>query len=249
MRRIDQVVSWRRRAAVGLSVVLAALAPFAAAAAPPAAPGAGSPQALVERLRGALAEENFREVAACLAPAERREMALALLMGSSMMVAFMEMGGDLAAGMAQGVAEGVAESAGGEVTADQRREIEAARAEAISKAAAMQQKHAAILERHGLTDRLASETAAGPAPGPDASPEAGLAALLAGVDEGALIADLMTFFTDMGESEERRMIALPPAVTDYRIEGDRATARAGEETVEFVRVEGRWYFKPSAKRD
>jgi hypothetical protein len=244
MRARQRVSSRRGRTAVGLLAALA-LAPPAAAAPPPAAPGAGSPQALVERLRSALAEENFREVAACLAPAERREMALALLMGSSMMVAFMEMGGDLAAGMAQGVAEGVAESAGGEVTAEQKREIEQAREEAKAKAAAMQQKHAAILDRHGLAERMASDAA----PGADLSPEAGLAALLAGVDEGALIADLMTFFTDMGESEERRMIELPPAVTDYRIEGDRATASAGDQTVEFVRVEGRWYFKPSAQRD
>jgi len=33
-------------------------------------------------------------------------------------------------------------------------------------------------------------------------------------------------------------------VTDYRIDGDRATARAGEETLEMIRVDGRWYFAP-----
>jgi hypothetical protein len=228
----------RRRIAIGILLALAA----PAGAAPP--PGAESPQALVARLRGALAKEDFREVAACLAPADRREMALALLMGTSMMVAFMEMGGELAAGMAEGIAEDAAAGAGAEVSAEQKQEIESARDQAAGKGEDLKSKHAAILAEHGLAERMA----AGPTVEP-AAPEAAAETLVAGVDEAALIADLMRFFTDMGESEERQMIALPPEVTDYRVEGDRATARSGEETVEFVRVEGRWYFKPSARGD
>ena len=35
-------------------------------------------------------------------------------------------------------------------------------------------------------------------------------------------------------------------VTDYKMEGDVATAKAGSETLEFERVQGRWYIKPPA---
>jgi hypothetical protein len=34
-------------------------------------------------------------------------------------------------------------------------------------------------------------------------------------------------------------------VSGYEIHGDRATAKAGEETIEFVKVDGRWYFQPT----
>lgn len=222
---------WRRAVAVLATVVTAA----PATAAPP---GAESPQAVVERLRAALAKEDFREVAACMAPAARREMAFALVLGTTMMVAFMGMGGDLAAGMAEGMAE-----AAGEPMAEQKAEAEKVRAEAQKKTEDLKRKHEAILAKHGLQERLAA------AEGQAESPEAGMATLLAGVDEGALIADLMGFFGELGEERQQEMVALPPAVTDYAIDGDRATARAGEETVEFVRVDGRWYFQPPAKGD
>jgi len=42
---------------------------------------------------------------------------------------------------------------------------------------------------------------------------------------------------------------LQARLRDYQVDGDRATARSGDATVEFVRVEGRWYFKPSPKQD
>ena len=39
------------------------------------------------------------------------------------------------------------------------------------------------------------------------------------------------------------------AVTDYQVQGDRATAKAGSETLEFERVQGRWYIKlPATSR-
>jgi hypothetical protein len=37
-------------------------------------------------------------------------------------------------------------------------------------------------------------------------------------------------------------------VTDYKIQGDRATAKAGKETVDFVKVGGRWFMKAPEKK-
>jgi hypothetical protein len=63
--------------------------------------------------------------------------------------------------------------------------------------------------------------------------------------------DLLGFMDAMGKSQSggtKKPIALPPEVTDYEIDGDRATAKAGEETVRFVKVDGRWYVEPEAKK-
>ena len=39
------------------------------------------------------------------------------------------------------------------------------------------------------------------------------------------------------------------AVTDYQVQGDRATAKAGSDTLEFERVQSRWYIKlPATSR-
>ena len=52
---------------------------------------------------------------------------------------------------------------------------------------------------------------------------------------------------DESKREEKKPFALGE-VTDYEIQGDRATAKAGDETVEFVKVDGRWYFAPSKNK-
>lgn len=36
----------------------------------------------------------------------------------------------------------------------------------------------------------------------------------------------------------------PPEVTDYRIAGDRATAKSGDYVLDCVRIDGRWYSVP-----
>src|SRR4029453_1296410 len=79
-------------------------------------PGAESPQALVARFKAAAAKDDFLEVVDCIDPASRRELATGLVVGTTMMVAFLGMGSEMAAGMAEGVAEGMS---GGKPTADQ----------------------------------------------------------------------------------------------------------------------------------
>ena len=88
----------RRLAALPLFALLALPMPLLAAK----QPGAESPQALVARLKAAAEKNDFRELVDCIAPKERREMAAGLVLGTTMMVAFMDMGSDMAMGMARG---------------------------------------------------------------------------------------------------------------------------------------------------
>jgi hypothetical protein len=84
--------------------------------------------------------------------------------------------------------------------------------------------------------------------GPDAT--VAMAAKLEGVDQGALLADLMAMLEGLGEEKKEAApsaLDVPKNVRDYKIEGDRATAQSDDETLEFVRVKGRWYFKPPKK--
>jgi hypothetical protein len=156
----------------------------------------------------------------------------------------MDMGSDMAMGMAQGMAEGMS---GSEMTAEQKAEMDKGKAEAKAKSAELRGRYEAILKKHGLEDRMEAMQAEG-GESSGGSPEEAMGKLLAGVDERALIVDLMGFMRALGDSqgqEEKKPFSLPAEVTDYKIDGDRATAKAGGETVEFVKVDGRWYLAPS----
>jgi hypothetical protein len=235
-----------RAAAASLALGLLALPLFAGQP-----PGGETPQALVARLKTAYEKNDFPGIVDCIAPAQRRELAAGLVMGTTMMVAFMDMGSEMAMGMAQGMAEGMAEAMGGEggetQTAEQKAEMEKAKAEAKRKTDELRGRHEAILERHGLKQRMEAMQGSADTGG---SPEEAMAKLLAGVDERALIVDLMGFMQSLGESQGKmeKKPMLPGEITDYRIDGDHATARAGDETVRFVRVDGRWYLEPEQNK-
>lgn len=224
-------------------------------------PGAETPQALVERLNAAARADDVGEIANCLAPEDRTELVLGMVAATGMMVAFMQMGSDMAMEMAGGMAEGVAESLpeGEALSPEEKAEVKAGmeeemaaglekgREEAKQKAAAMEKRYTALLEKHGLGDLLSDQ-------GPDIELGQGdeTRELLGGVDQGALLRDLMALLDELGDDEpvavdrgEEDPLALPDTITDLQVEGDRATARAGEETLELVKIDGRWYFKPA----
>lgn len=228
-----------------LAVLLLALPSAARAADRPA--GAESPQALVARMQAAVEGQDLSEMLACMAPNSRREMALAMVAGTGLMVAFMGMGGEMAGAMGDVFAES---GEGEEQTPEQ--EAEAAEQKAAreqeqaaleAKAAEMQQRFEAILERHGVTEMMNQDE---PPPEDPEQRAAALEKLFGETDEIALAVDLMALMDDLGESEETPIPSPVPVteVSDYEIDGDRATARAGEETIELVRIDGRWYFEP-----
>ena len=232
----------RRSIALTLALTFLVL-PAAARAGEP--PGADTPQELVKRMTAAAEQGNIAEIANCLAPEDRAELTMGMVAGVGMMVAFMSMGGDMAAGMAEGMTEGMT---GEEMTAEQKAELEKGKKEAAAKAEEMQKKYEAILTRHKL-DKIMAE---GEPPGEGPEAKAAMAAKLEGVDQGALLAEMMGLLEGLGEEKKeagKGPVDLPRNVRDYKIDGDRATAQSDDETLEFVRVKGRWYFKPPKKEE
>ncbi len=227
--------------ALALSLALAT-SPFAAAA--KVAAGAESPEALVARIEQAAAKGDVAEIAACLAPQDRAEMALGLVLGAGMMIGFMGMSGDMGSAMAEGMGEAVT---GQELPAEDKAKLEQGKQEMEKKAADLQKRYDQILTKHGLADKLNNEA---PLEGDPEDP-ANLARLLSGVDDVALISDLWGLFKDLGEGEnisKSGPLAGGAKITDLKVQGDRATARAGDEAVELVKIDGRWYAKVPDKK-
>ncbi|HEX2165586.1 MAG TPA: hypothetical protein VHM02_16710 [Thermoanaerobaculia bacterium] len=267
---MSTIPSARRRVAPACALALClllALPPAGPAAAAEVELGAASPEALVARLQSAAAEKDFAELAACLAPDDRAAMSMVLMLGAGMMTAFAQMGAGLAEGMAEmgadlaeGMAEGLADSMGGELAVEGESEATAAAAEAeaeavaaeedaeaagaaeldelAAQAAGMAERYEALLARHGVDELMEQETPPGAA-GPEAA-----AALFAGIDQVALIADLMDFmreeFPDEAAGEEP--VPVPAGeLSGLTVDGDAAHGLIGGEEVDFVRVDGRWY--------
>jgi len=69
-------------------------------------------------------------------------------------------------------------------------------------------------------------------------------------DTVALTSSLFAAMTRMGpmlgmtKSNTLPELFKTDQVTDYRVSGDRATAKAGSETINFIRIDGRWYAEP-----
>lgn len=202
--------------------------------------GAESPEALVERMRKAAEEKNVRELAACMEPESRRQMAEGMFLGASMMVAFSGMAegmGEMAGEMAGAVAGAVG---GEEAAADAKEKVAAGTEAAGVNAAGMAERFNALLARHGLPT-LDDESDGGKEMFDKA---------LANADQVALIGDIGDFLeAEMDESEDSGEKSPVPVgeLADLAIDGDRATARIGEEAVEFVRIDGRWFFKEPSK--
>ena len=208
----------RRSMFLRVAVPLAILAVPAWAGEPP---GADSPQALVERLRAAITRGDTAEIASCIAPEQRRQWAVAMLKRGKVMMDMLEQDAE-----AQATTDAAGRAAAAGRVADFR-----ARPEPIRVPAELHAFHEAILQKHGLAGRRM-----------DLGSEAGTAALLAGVDEPALIADLTALIDSLVEPARRQHAGdFPTDVRDFRIRGDKATARAGDGQLDFVRVDGRWY--------
>ncbi len=204
--------------------------------------GAATPQALIARMEASYAQGDLVETVACLHPDERAQMALGLTLGAGMMVAFLGMGGELATGMAEGMAEGLG---GEELSAEEKKKLEAGEKELAKKAEGMQSKYDALLKKHGLDEKMKGD---GPGLGDD---PAAAAKALEGVDTLALVADLFGLINELGEGEKLAkggpLAASGGKLTGLKVTGDRGTVQAGEETLELVRHDGRWYFRAPSK--
>lgn len=214
--------------------------------------GAATPEALVERMNAAMAKEDMSEMIACITPNDRAELVGALLVATTMMGAFMQMGGDMAMGMAEGMSDALSE---GEQTPEQKAEMAKAKAEMAkakketeAQAQAWQKKYEATLRKHNLEEMLSDDAELPGGEGTEA-----LRKLLKDTDEVALFEDLMGLLKETGKGEMKED-AKPPGIpaepiTGLKVQGDRATGQAGKETVEMAKIDGRWYVKVPEKKD
>lgn len=203
-------------------------------------PGAETPEALVERMKAGAAKEDFGEIAACLTPKNRAEMAMAMYMGATMMVAFAEMGAEMGGSMADGMA-GLA----GEPSAADKQKMEEQKAKAKQEIAGLKTAYNALVTKYGLP-ALPKE---GEAEQPEPSKEE-VEKLFASIDHGAFLNDALAVMKAMpgDHKDEAGPVKVPEGgLENLKIEGDHATGTVGPDNFSFVKIDGRWYVEELPK--
>lgn len=211
------------RALLWLSAALLAVTVVGAAAQPERGYGADTPQAVVAGLSAAAAAEDFATAMTFIAPDARRTLAHEML---------------------QGVLFGLALA-----NPDDRMPGSPALSKADLQKKRAAYKAAVDTTRTALTPAgLAGVIGQKPmAPGTVQAVERGLAT----ADTVVLVRDLAPAIAALDAllGEQAGMTKAPfpfafGAVSGYRVQGERATAKAATEPLEFVRVGGRWYLTP-----
>lgn len=213
-------------------------APAAEPAAQAAAPvkremGAETPEALVERMKKAAASKDLAEMAACMSPKSRTEMAMGMYLGATMMVAFSEMGLQMGDAMAGGMGDMMSD----EDKKKAQENMEKGKAEVVQ----LKERYNEMVGKYGLPKM--------PAEGePEADmPKEEAEKLFASIDQGAFVADVMKFLESMpGEdkpsADEAAPVKIPEGpLENLQVTGDTATGSVGGEAMSFVKVDGRWF--------
>lgn len=202
------------------------------------APGAESPQALVERMKRAAENEDLGEMMACLAPEGRVQMVSMMYMMATMMVGFSMMSVEMGTEMGGAMAEGMAEGMGGELTDEQKAEMEAQKEKAKAEANKLRDSYNAMVSKYGLPE-LSEDTE---------MPDEDLEGTFREIDQAAFLQDVMAFLESMPGDEDSADEGGSPwdvgegTLTDLVIEGDTASGKVDGEDVTFVRIDDRWYF-------
>jgi len=202
-------------------------------------PGGGeTPEAVVARMKKGAEDKNMAEVVACMAPKARQEMSAAMYLGSTMMVAFSQMGSAMGGAMMEGMT-GMAEGMGGEVSAEDKKKAEDEAAKMKTELAKLSDNYNTIMKKHGLP---VMPKEGEPEPAEPSKEE--LDKLFANLDHGAFITDVMALMESMpGEkSESDSPFAVKgDKLENLKIEGDKATGTVGGEAMNFVQIDGRWF--------
>src|SRR6185436_17967488 len=216
----------RSSTALGLVVLLsAALAtptPSRAAGAPL---GAETPEKLVERMRQSAEKKDFRELASCLAPEPRKELAQMIWMGATMMIGMATTMGTMAQGMGEALA--------GEAKED------ADKPKVDPKLAALAKRYDDVAHKHGLPGLKDEDSGADPA------------TLFAKVDAVEVVGDFGALLDGIGEATGEAAPAPPvPAgkLEGLKIDGDKASAKLDGEPITFVKIDGRWFIAELPKK-
>jgi len=209
-----------------------------------ALPGAETPEALVERMKAGAKKEDFGEIAACLTPKNRTEMAMAMYMGATMMVAFAEMGVEMGSGMAEGMA-GMA----GELSAADKQKAEEQKAKAKQEIAGLKTAYNTLVTKYGLPAMPKEGEPEKPQPSKEEVEK-----LFANIDVGAFLNDTLAVMKAMpgenkteGQSESGPVKIPEGGLENLKIDGDKATGTVGGDAFTFARIDGRWYVEELPK--
>jgi len=196
------------------------------------APGADTPEALVERLKQATEKEDLGEMMACLTPQARGEMAAGMYLAATMVVAFSQMGVEMGGSMADSLSE--------DATDEQKAEVQAQKEKALAEANKLRDSYNAIVSKYGLP--VIPEE--GEAEEPTGDPKE----IFQNIDQVAFLNEIFAFFEAMpgeekpAEEKESPVDLGEGVLTDLAIDGDAATAKIDGKDVKFVRIDGRWFF-------
>ena len=179
-------------------------------------PGGDSPEAVFENMRTAAGDNDYLAMADCISPEGRAEISTMMFLAASMTAAFSQMGGEMAADMA--------EATGSSAPPPEPEED-------------LNAKLQALLARHGL-DQATLEAAG---PGSEGRPKE--------LESPEFFADIMTFLDELpdegdGSGSEGGFTIPQGDLENLEIDGDRASAQVGDEPMQFVRLDGRWYLDP-----
>ena len=204
-----------------------------AAAQAPRVMGAETPEALVERMKKAAADQDIAEMAACMSPKSRTEMAMGMYLGATMMVAFSEMGLEMGGSMAGGMDDMMSD----EDKKKAAENLEKGKAEV----AQLKERYNTMVGKYGLP-KLPAEGE------PEADmPKEEAEKLFASIDQGAFVADVMKFLESMPSedkpsADEAAPVKIPEGpLENLQISGDTASGSVGGEELQFVKVDGRWF--------
>jgi hypothetical protein len=207
---------------IALAVLPLLLAAASAGAQVPA--GAESPQAVVAAVQKATTADDFGMVVAYIAPQARRELASDGLTGLLMALAFSDPDDAMPGSTPLPKAE----------LEKKRKDYKAAVALATR-----------TLSTHGITGVIGKPVMA-------EATRASINAALDTADTVAFMRDMVATLDAIGpmlgmtKSDKPRVPFALGKVSDYKIVGDTATARADTEVLDFVRIDGRWYLTPPA---
>ncbi len=167
-------------------------------------------------------KRRLGELAACLAPDARKEMAQGIWVGATMMIAMSASMGDMAAGMGEAM---------GESTPEAKEQAAKAKAEAEAKFGPWKKRYDETAKKHGLPTLDQNEMEGDPAQ------------LFDKVDTLAVIRDfgamLKDFTKDQGKSGGGKKVE--GQLENLKVEGDMASGTLEGDPIKFVKIEGRWY--------
>ncbi len=209
-----------------------------------ALPGAETPELLVARMKAGAAKEDFSEIAACLTPKNRTEMAMAMYMGATMMVAFADMGLEMGGAMADGMA-GMADGSAAP-SAEDKQKAEEQKAKAKQEIEGLKTAYNNLTAKYGLPTM--------PKEGEPEKPEPTqqeIEKLFANIDHGAFLTDALAVMKAMPGDQaagDNDPVKIPEGgLENLKIDGDKATGTVGGDAFSFVKIDGRWYVEDLPK--